>query len=117
MPENWTGIAAEVSAALADVGFAATLTKPGTPTGDEWDPQPGTPTTHTIRVMQDTIGLGLIDGATIQAGDIRLMAEAAGVVPKTGERMTVLGTDYGLIRVEPFAPGGVVLFYDLLLRA
>lgn len=117
MPEDWSAIATEVSSALADVGFTATITRQGAPTGPVWDPTPGAATTHDIRVMQDTIGLGMIDGTTIQAGDIRLMAEAGAVVPAVGERITVLGKDYGLVRVEPFAPGGVALYYELLLRA
>lgn len=117
MAEDWSGIAAEVAAALADVGFEVTLTRPGTPTGPSYDPIPGTPTTHTLRVMQDSLGLGLIDGTTIRAGDLRLMCAAEGVRPTQADRVTVGGATYTVMLCQPFAPGGVDLFYDLLLRA
>ena len=117
MAEDWSAVAADVRAALDDVGFVATLTRPGTPTGPEYDPTPGTPTTHSLRVMQERIGLGLIDGAAVRAGDLRLMCTADGIRPTTADRVTVGAVDYAVVRCEPFAPGGVDLYYDLLLRS
>lgn len=116
MAEDWSGTAAEVTAALADVGFAVTLTRPGTKTGPANDPTFGPPTTHTLRVMQDTLGFGVIDGTTIRAGDVRLMCAAEGIRPTTGDKITVQGKPYSVVLCEPFAPGGVDLFYDLLMR-
>lgn len=115
--EDWSATAAEVAAALDEVGFTATLTRPGAPTGPSYDPTPGTPTTHALRVMQDSLGLGLIDGTTIRAGDLRLMCAAEGIRPTTADRVTVAGVSYAIVRCEPYAPGGVDLFYELLLRA
>lgn len=115
--EDWDATAAEVAAALAEVGFTATLTRPGTPTGPSYDPTPGTPSTHDLRVMQDSLGLGMIDGTTIRAGDLRLMCAAEGIRPTTADRVTVQGVSYAVALCEPFAPGGVDLYYDLLLRA
>lgn len=117
MAEDWTGIAAEVAAALAEVGFTATLLRRGAATGPEWDPAQGPDTPHPLTVMQDTLGLGLIDGSTIRAGDMRLMCAAEGIRPTTADRVTVQGITYAVVLCEPFAPGGVDLFYDLLLRA
>lgn len=117
MPENWSHIAAEVAAALAEVGFTATLHRPGVVMGDEWEPIRGPDVVHSLRVMQDTLGLGLIDGSTIRAGDVRLMCAAEGIRPTTADRVTVQGVTYAVALCEPFAPGGVDLFYDLLLRA
>jgi len=115
--EDWQAIAAEVAAALAEVGFAVTLHRPGAATGPEWDPTPGAPTDHPLRVMQDMLGLGLIDGANIRAGDLRLMCAAEGIRPTTADRVTAQGVSYAVIVCEPFAPGGVDLYYDLVLRA
>lgn len=117
MSEDWMSIADEVTAALREVGFTATLIRPGLTVGPEWDPTPLPPTEHTLRVMQDTLGLGLIDGSTIRAGDLRLMCAAEGIRPTTADRLTVQGVTYAVVLCEPFAPGGVDLFYDLLLRA
>lgn len=36
MPENWLQIAAEVAAALGDVGHSAVLIRKGPQTGDEY---------------------------------------------------------------------------------
>lgn len=116
MSENWPAIAAEVAAALADVGFTATLTRLGPTTGPEWAPVPGTPQTFTVTLMQDTITLGMIDGSTVRAGDNLVMMAANGVVPTTADTIT-LGSVMQVIRVEPFAPGGVDLFYEVLLRS
>lgn len=115
MSENWPAIAAEVAAALADVGFTTTLTRPGPTTGPEWAPVPGTPQTFTVTLMQDTITLGMIDGSVVRAGDKLVMMAANGVVPTTADTIT-LGSVMQVIRVEPFAPGGVDLFYEVLLR-
>ncbi|MCB5409358.1 hypothetical protein [Pseudogemmobacter faecipullorum] len=117
MAEDWTAIAEEVAASLAEVGFTATLIRPGVPTGPEWEPVQGPPTTHPIRVMQDTIGLGLVDGAEIRASDIRVMMAAEGVTPTTADRIalvapasvTITGSDaspggMAIVRCEPFDP-------------
>lgn len=115
--ENWSEIAAEVAAALDDVGFTATLHRSGGFTGPEYDPVPLPPTDHPLRVMQDTLGLGLLSGTLIQAGDLRLMAAAEGIRPTTADRMTVQGVNYAVKLCEPFAPGSVDVFYELILRA
>ncbi|MCB5411783.1 hypothetical protein [Pseudogemmobacter faecipullorum] len=117
MSEDWGQIAEEVTAALAEVGFTATLIRPGAPTGPSYDPQPGTPTTHTVTLMQDTISLGLIDGTAIRASDKLVMMAADGTVPTTADKITLGGKAMTIVRVEPFAPGGVDLFYEVLLRA
>lgn len=116
MAEDWVGIAAEVATALQEVGFTATLTRPGTPTGPEYNPTPGTPQTFTVTLMQDTISLGMIDGSVVRAGDKLVMMAAEGVVPTTADTIT-LGSVMQVVRVEPFAPGGEDLFYEVLLRS
>lgn len=115
--EDWSAIAADVAAALAEVGFTATLSRPGTPTGPEYDPTPGVPTMHTVKVMQDTIRLGLIDGAAVRAGDKLLIVASEGVTPTPADRITLGGVSMAVVRVEPLAPGGVDLLYEVLLRS
>lgn len=117
MAEDWDGIAAEVAVALADVGFTATLHRKSASTGPEWDPVIGPDTTHPLTAMQDMLGLSQIDGTLIRAGDMRLMCAAEGIRPTTADRVTVQGVSYAVVLCEPFAPGGVELYCDLLLRA
>ena len=120
MAEDWAAIAAEVAAALIDVGFAATLYRPGGTTGPENDPTFLPATMHPITVMLGSISLGMIDGSTIRAGDKQLMMAAEGVIPTTADRISLSSADttgLSVIRAEPFAPGGVDLYYELLLRS
>lgn len=113
MAENWPAIAAEVATALQEVGFTATLKRKGAKTGPEYAPVYGPDVEHNVTVMQDTISLGLIDGSMIRAGDKLVMMAAGGVVPTTADRIMGMA----VMRVEPFAPGDVDLFYEVLLRA
>lgn len=120
MSENWSAIAAEVATALDEVGFTATLRRPGTRSGPENDPTFGPETTHGVKVMQDTISLGLIDSSLIRAGDKLLMVAAEDIVPTTVDRISLSSADaqgMDVVRVEPFAPGGVDLYYEVLLRS
>lgn len=115
MAEDWDAVAAEVAEALGDVGHTATMIRP-TWTGPDYDRQPGPDQRIPVRLLGDTLALGLVNGTTIQAGDRREMMAAEGVTPTPGDRLEI-GTDsYAVIRCEPFAPGGVPLFYDLVLR-
>lgn len=117
MPENWLGIAAEVAGALGDVGHTATLLRPGPATGPEWSPMPGPDIEIPVKLLGDTLGLGLIDGATIQASDRREMMAAEGTTPTPADKLRIGATTYAIIRAEPYAPGGEPVYFDLILRA
>ena len=115
--EDWTAIAAEVAGAVGDVGHAATLLRRGIPTGPEYAQTPGPDRRIPVKLLGDTLALGLIDGSTIKASDRREMMAAEGTTPGAGDRLQIGTTIYAVIRAEPYAPGGVALFYDLILRA
>lgn len=117
MSEDWAAIAAEVAGAIGDVGYTATLLRRGAPTGPEWEPVPGPDTRHTVKLLGDTIALGLIGGTAINAGDRRELMAAETIAPTPADRMQIGSTVYAIIRAEPYAPGGAALFYDLILRA
>lgn len=59
----------------------------------------------------------LANGTTIRASDRREMMAAEGATPTPADRLRIGATSYAIVRCEPFAPGGVALFYDLILRA
>lgn len=117
MAEDWLGVAAEIAGALGDVGHTGTLLRNGGFVGPEWDPTPLPDQEIPVRLLGDTMALGLIDGSAIQAGDRREMMAAEGTTPTPADRLRIGATEYAIIRAEPFAPGGVPLFFDLILRA
>lgn len=117
MGEDWTSIAAEVAAAVKDTGHGATLIRKGPPTGPEWDQTPGADQRIPVNLLGDTIALGLVSGSAIQAGDRREMMAAEGTTPTPADRLQIGTVTYSIVRAEPYAPGGVALFYDLILRA
>lgn len=89
----------------------------GAPTGPEWDQTPGPDQRIPVNLLGDTIALGLVSGSTIQAGDRREMMAAEGATPTPADRIQIGAVTYAIIRAEPYAPGGVALFFDLILRA
>lgn len=117
MSENWQAIAAEVAGALGDVGHRAMLLRKGEKVGPEWDPSWGPDLEIPVKLLGDTLSLGLIDGATIHASDRREMMAAEGTTPTLADRIQIGATIFAIIRAEPYAPGGEALFYDLILRA
>lgn len=116
MAEDWQAIAAEVTEALGDVGYVATLVRL-TLTGPDYDRQPGPDQLIPVKLLGDTLALGLVNGTTIQAGDRREMMAAEGTTPTPADRLRIGTTNYAIVRAEPFAPGGEALFFDLILRA
>ncbi len=117
MPENWSAIAAEVAEALGDTGHSGTLIRAGVSAGPAWDPTPGPEQRIAVKLLGDTLGLGLVDGTAIRAGDRREMMAAEGATPTPADRLQIGAVTYSIVRAEPYAPGGVALFYDLVLRA
>lgn len=114
--EDWQTIAAEVAGALGDVGYGATLVR-ATWTGPDHDRQAGPDLLIPVKLLGDTLSLGLVNGTTIQASDRREMMAAEGTAPMPADSLRIGTTSYPIIRAEPFAPGGVALYYDLILRA
>ncbi len=114
-------IAAEISAALREAAtetgdgeLIATLTKKGTQ-DSPWD-DPATPTTHSVAVVVTEYDLRHVDGVLIQAQDRRVLVEAAGVVPKPSDTLTIGGVVYNVIRSMPLDPGGVALMFEVQAR-
>ena len=100
---------------IGQYGKDATLTKPGTPTGPEWNPTPGTPTDYTVKLVETGYSLTNRDATLIERGDKMLLIEAA-VEPALEDSITVDGSVLRLIDVQPLNPGGVVLLYEAQAR-
>ena len=119
---NGTDIAAEIAAALREVGEATgegplvvTLIKPGVNGGPEWDPQPGPPTEHPIIVMDENSMRRDITGTIIgEAAHVLTVSTEGGIAPAMEDTIRMPdGRTLGITEVAAFAPGGVVLFYEV----
>lgn len=110
MSEDWASVAADVSAAIASVGFAATLLEPGTETGPEYDPTIGPDVQHAVTVIDDQITKRDTNGTV--TGTRRVLTMAADVVPVKGWRVIVRGQTLRIGNVTEAAPGGVSLMFD-----
>ncbi|MCA2013515.1 hypothetical protein LCM17_18640 [Cereibacter sphaeroides] len=116
-------IAAEIAAALREAGaevgdgapLIATLTKTPRPE-NPGDPDPGPPVGYAVAVMVSDYDLQHVDGTQIQAHDRQVLMEAAEVAPLPGDKLTVNGTAYNVIRAMPLEPGGVALMYEVQCR-
>ena len=139
MAEDWSGIAAEVEAALASIGdtsqpngYPATLRRAGAIIGgDPYQPDRGDPTYHQVIVMVSDKELRDVNGTLIGMTKRTVtISGAAGVVPSDDDKI-VLGshltfvdeaTDEGIAwqeiaAVRELAPAGVAVLYDLDLAS
>ena len=115
MAENWANVAAEVAAAIADVGTPITLEKPAT-TGPTtpWDTTPvGTKPTFTLYAVPDTERHRDASGTLIGTTRDTLLVQAVGVVPAKGDRVHVKGTWREIDTADVLWQGGVDLLYTL----
>lgn len=105
MAEDWTGIASEVEAAIAEVGGAATLEKQPANTGTAWSPTYAPPVTHPVKVLFDGMG---------GESDDKKMLVGASVAIAAGDRVQFDGRWYEIkAPVERLAPAGTTLLYRL----
>ena len=112
---NYTRIKARASALISRFGFAATLEKPGTNIGQDYDPVYGAATTSTITVVDESIRTsdptGQLTGVTRRV----LTVSTDGLVPTKGDRVQVRSAWHEIDAVRPLAPGGVDLLFEVEL--
>ena len=116
MAENWAAVAAEISAALGEVGFIVTLIEPGAETGPDYDPTFGTPVEHEVMGLSDTIRRRDGNGTVTQTVHV-ITVEAHGIIPQKGWTVNVSGKVHRIEQVLPLSPGGIDLLYDLEVAA
>ncbi|MAN65360.1 hypothetical protein [uncultured Hyphomonas sp.] len=132
MAEDWASIAAEVEDAIRSVsdtsqpnGFPATIRKAGTTAGaNPWDPATGTPTYHTVWIVDGDRVIRDETGTRIERIERTLMVSATGTAIED-EDMIAVGiaaedaseaTQWETIKeVRPVAPAGVVVYYSLVI--
>ena len=115
MAEDWTAIAAEAAAAIADVGFPVTVSRPG--------PGPQTPWSTEMQMDETLTALAVDMGIRElrQGGEIvrrRVLLMAAGdTAPRIGDVLTVRDARHAVLAVQPTAPGGVDVMVKVELQA
>lgn len=115
MSEDWAAIAAEASAAIADVGFQVfierqTSPEPQTP----WDATPIDTTSLPVMAVDMGIRKSRVGGEIAQ---VRVLLVAAGdYVPEIGDMVTVRDGQHAVLAVSPTAPGGVDVMHRVELR-
>jgi len=115
---NWQAKADKATAALRKFGAAVALVRltQATPT-NPWDPPAQTEATYQGKGLLLSYAAHLVDGTTIQAGDVKLILAAdIESAPVAGDFVDVKTERYRVVRSEPYQPGGEVLYYDLQLR-
>lgn len=118
-----TAIAAEVTAALAEVGFTATVWRKVTPTGNtgnRWDDPAVDPVDMQVGTLT-AIDMGTVtrydrntEGALVPRNVRTLMVAAgAGIEPKMGDQVQLSDGKHEITAVSAEQPGGSALFYTL----
>lgn len=119
MPENWSGVAAEIAVAIAEIGIAVTLRRPATGgPSTPFDPTPEPPDQEfTIRAVPEMERVRNSSGTLIGTTRDTLMVSASGVVPQKKDSVLVRGTWREVDEVRTLHQGGVDLLYELVLLA
>jgi len=113
-------IAAEVALAYAEAGRDAgdglgavyvTITRPGQPTGPEWNPTPGAPVAHTFvakpsgKTYTQRTGLALGVGELVYS----LVNHGVTITPSTSDVLTIDGINWPVQEVIPMDSAGFVI--------
>lgn len=128
-------IAAEIHAALIEAAeatgqgeYTATLTRPaaesgsdpgaGTPWGDAATGSVQDPDAFTVTVLDDgtKTRYSRDDGGALIPRTVRVLTVSAlGEAPQMGDRITLAGGTHEITAVEPLAPGGEALLFEVEL--
>lgn len=102
---------------LEEFGRAATLTQPGTSTGDEWDPTPGTPTEYAVTVLKTSFTVQERAGTLVQEDDrIYMMSTEDDPDPDLNGTLTIGSDTLQVVRISPKQPGTIIMFYRVHCR-
>ena len=113
-------IAEQVAAAYVEAGrdagdglgaVSVTIDRPGTPTGDAWNPTPGASVTHTFTAKPSgkayTQRTGLALGAKERV--YSLVNYGVTIAPGTSDVLTIDGVNWPVQEVIPIDPAGFVI--------
>ena len=113
-------IAAEVALAYAEAGRDAgdglgavyvTITRPGTPSGPEWNPTPGAPVVHTFTAKPSSKAYTQLTGLALGAKEqvYSLVNDGVTIAPSTTDVLTIDGVEWSVLEVIPMDSAGFVI--------
>ena len=113
-------IATEVALAYAEAGRDAgdgvgavyvTITRPGQPTGPEWNPTPGAPVVHTFTAKPSAKAYTQRTGLALGAGELvySLVNHGVTITPSTSDVLTIDGANWPVQEVIPMDSAGFVI--------
>ena len=113
-------IAAEVALAYAEAGRDAgdglgaasvTITRPGQPTGPEWNPTPGAPVVHTFTAKPSSKAYTQLTGLALGAKEqvYSLVNIGVTIAPSTTDVLTIGGVEWSVLEVIPVDSAGYVI--------
>lgn len=131
MAEDWTAAAADIAEGISEAGTAASIIRDGVTTGPDYDPVIGPPITAACKVVYDEWKKSEVDGTLIRRGDRKVLMASSGFSiaadndgnflnePSTADAFKdgQTGKQYAIVNVSQLAPAGVVLMWELQLRA
>ena len=113
-------IAAEVALAYAEAGrdagdglgaVSVTISRPGQPTGPEWNPTPGAPVNHVFVAKPSSKAYTQRTGLALGAGELvySLVNHGVTITPSTTDVLTIDGVEWSVLEVIPMDSAGFVI--------
>ena len=116
MAENWPAIAADVAAAILDVGYPVLVIRPIGPPLQPWD----TALQDADRFFCTVVDQGIRQTRAAGSSELvlrRVLLAPADAAPRVGDRVELLGVGHAVLAVQPTAPGGVPVLVKVELEA
>lgn len=112
------GMIETASRLIAKWGQAGVITRTSGADESVYPPIPGIATDYPATMAVVDYRIEDRDGTNIAVGDLRALVSVEGldIAPDNGDRLTVAGEAYSVVRVSPLAPDGSARFHDLQLR-
>lgn len=100
-------------------GQQGAIRRAGAPSGDPWNPTPGTSTDHACILVVLDYAASEIDGTLIRATDRKVYVAAGGLAiePMESDRVVIGGAALEIVRVTTLAPAGVAVYFELQARS
>lgn len=116
MAFDYSGLLATSNRLIESFGKSATLIKPGTATGPDYDPQPGEPVESSITLVEVDWKQMYRSETLVQTGDKFWLVSADGDEPTLEDKISLSGTEYQLVNIEPLKPGPTLMMYTVHAR-
>ena len=90
---------------------SVTITRPGQPTGPEWNPTPGAPLVHVFVAKPSSKAYTQRTGLALGAGELvySLVNDGVTIAPSTSDALTIDGINWPVQEVIPMDSAGFVI--------